>query len=83
MTVPKEIPQHLGPFESGNVVKSSSEQFVVLGFAAQTDYVDAAYRDLQSKCPKGRIQGITTQYSTSLSFFSWTNKILMQGLCVS
>ena len=29
----------------------------------------------------GRIEGITTQISTSLGFFSWTNKVLMKGFC--
>jgi len=70
-------------FESGNIVSAKAEQFVILGFVQQTDYVNNAYKMLQEKCPKGQLQGITTQYSTSLSFFSWTNKILMQGLCVS
>ena len=70
-------------FESGNIVSAKTEQFVILGFVQQTDYVDKAYKALQEKCPQGQLQGITTQYSTSLSFFSWTNKILMQGLCVS
>ena len=41
----------------------------------------SAYKRLQEKCPKGRIEGITSQFSTSLSFFSWTNKILLKGLC--
>ena len=71
-----------GAFEAGKIIKAKSEQSVILGFVNQTNYVDKAYKDLESKCPKGRIQGITTQYSTSLGFFSWTNKILMQGLCV-
>ena len=66
---------------SGRVVKASTEQFVVLGFVGQTDYVESAYLKLMNACPEGVISGITTQYSTSLGFFSWTNKILMQGLC--
>ena len=70
------------PLEKGNVVKGSSEQFVILGFTGQTDYVDQAYERLQGACPRGTITGITTQFSTSLGFFSWTNKILMQGLCL-
>lgn len=70
------------PIESGEMVKAYSEQFVVLGFVGQTDYVDQAYTKLMSECSGGAISGITTQYSTSLGFFSWTNKILMQGLCL-
>lgn len=70
------------PVESGDMVKASTEQFVVLGFTGETNYVDQAYKKLMAACPNGVITGITTQYSTSMSFFSWTNKILMQGLCL-
>ncbi len=68
--------------ESGEMVKGSGEQFVVLGFVQQTNYVNQAYHQIMKACPKGTLTGITTQYSTSLGFFSWTNKILMQGLCL-
>jgi len=68
--------------ESGEMVKGYSEQFVILGFTQQTNYVDQAYQKLIQACPGGAVTGITTQLSTSLGFFSWTNKALMQGLCV-
>lgn len=71
------------PIESGDMVKVSSEQFVVMGFTKNTDYVNEAYQKLMKACPKGALTAITTQYSTSLNFFSWTNKILMQGLCLA
>jgi hypothetical protein len=70
------------PLERGTVVKGYAEQFVILGFASDTHYVDEAYAKIQQACPKGVLTGITTQFSTSLGFFSWTNKILMQGLCL-
>ena len=63
------------------LVEARSEQSVVLGFAFDTDYVDRAYNTLLAKCSKGRIEGISTQFSTSLGFFNWTNKILMRGYC--
>lgn len=68
--------------EQGDMVKSKTEQFVVLGFTGNTDYVDQAYQQLLNTCPEGVITGITTQISTDLGFFSWTNRALMQGLCV-
>jgi uncharacterized Fe-S cluster protein YjdI len=71
------------PIESGNMVKAQSEQFVIFWFANESNYVDEAYHKLMSACPSGALTGITTQLSTSLGFFSWTNKVLMQGLCVS
>lgn len=70
------------PIEAGEMVKATSEQFVVMGFVDNTQYVNSAYQKLMDACPDGRITGITTQYSTALGFFSWTNKVLMQGLCL-
>lgn len=70
------------PIESGDMVKAKSEQFVIMGFATETLYVDQAYQKLLAACPNRPISNISTQFSTSLGFFSWTNKVLMQGLCV-
>lgn len=70
------------PYAAGELVKVKKEQFVVMGFVQDTNYVDQAYRDLTSSCPGGSVQGITSQYSTSHGFFSWTHYLEMQGLCV-
>jgi len=67
--------------KKGTLISASSEQSVILDFSDNTDYVDQALAELESKCTKGRISGITTQFSTSHGFLSYTNKILMQGLC--
>lgn len=67
--------------EQGQMVKASAEQHVVMGFVYETNYVDQARKKLIDQCPQGDISGISTQFSTSLGFFSWTNKVLMQGLC--
>ena len=66
----------------GKRITAEATRFIVLGFDDDTDYVDDAYKKLMERCPKGHIQGITTQYSTAHGFFSWTNKIRLQGLCV-
>lgn len=63
------------------LIEGRGEQFTILGFSTQTNYVEDAYQDLISHCPKGEVKGISTQFSTSLGFFSWTNKILMKGHC--
>lgn len=68
--------------EDGTLVKGYGEKFVILGFTGDTDQVNTAYRNLLAACPGGAITGITTQLSTALGFFSWTEKALMQGLCV-
>lgn len=70
------------PLERGDIVKASAEQFVIMGFVGQTNYVDEAYHKIMDECPGGTVEGITTQLSTAHGFFSWHNKILMQGLCV-
>lgn len=64
-------------------VRADGKQFVFMGFTTQTDYVDEAYADLQRQCPKGILTGITTRYSTSHGFFSWTNRVRMSGRCIS
>jgi len=69
------------PFKNGTLVTAKTEQFVVLWFAKDSDYVQYAYKDLMDQCVDGEITGITTQFSTSHGFLSWTNKILMQGHC--
>ena len=63
-------------------IQAVSEQFVILGFVTDTDYVNQAYEAIQAKCPQGQIQGLTTQFSTAHGFLSWTNKILIQGWCI-
>lgn len=69
-------------YESGTLIKARSDQKTIMGFVFDTNYVDQGYRSLQSKCPQGVIQGIVTHYITSHGFFSWTNSIEMQALCV-
>ncbi|MCB0368243.1 MAG: hypothetical protein KDD45_02100 [Bdellovibrionales bacterium] len=64
-------------------MKSEAEQFVVFWFADNTNYVDEAYRGLERQCPQGKVTGISTQYYTSHGFFSWTNHIVMEGLCIN
>lgn len=78
---------HVGDFSpyssQGKKIEAYAEQFVVLGFVGQTDYVDKAYDDFQRQCKNSEIVGVSTQYWTSLGFFSYTNKILMQGRCLA
>jgi hypothetical protein len=69
-------------YSEGQLIKARAEQFVVMGFATETNYVDEAYNKLIASCTEGSIQGITTEYLTSHGFFSWTNSVEMQGLCV-
>lgn len=81
--------QHLsdfGPsyaaFQKGEWVTAESDQFVIMGFVTQTNYVDEAFKRLKQQCPGGGIQGIQTEYTTEHGFFSWTNRVRMQGLCL-
>jgi hypothetical protein len=64
------------------MVEARAEQKVVFFFAFDTDYVDQAKADLESKC-NGDLQAVSTQFSTSHGFLHWTNKILMKGICAS
>ena len=47
------------------------------------DFVDQAYRDLAEQCPKGRITGVTSRYVSDLSFFSFTERVELEGFCIA
>lgn len=63
------------------LVEAVGEQFVVMGFVGDVDYVEEAYANLLATCPAGAIDNIHTRFSTSLGFFSWTNRIVIRGEC--
>lgn len=66
---------------ASQIVEAESEQFVVLGFAFDTDYVDQAYQEIQAACG-GQLTAVNTRYSTSHGPFSWTNKIAVRAVCL-
>lgn len=63
-------------------IQAEGEQFVILGFAGDTEYVNQTRKKLESQC-RGPIAGVVTRYSTALGFFSWHNHIHMSGWCAS
>lgn len=75
--------QSVNQNNSGKIITSLGEQSTVMGFVQDTNYVNEAFDRLKRQCSQGRIEGINTRYSTSLGFFSWTNKVHMQGYCIS
>jgi hypothetical protein len=70
-----------GPPIQAAPITSTAEQFVVLGITNNTRYVDEAYARLLDQC-SGEIVGVNTRYSTRLGFFSCTNEVHMQALCI-
>lgn len=66
----------------GKWVEAEAEQFVILGFAFETDYVELAHARLLTKC-SGTISPIATSYLTDLSFLSWTNRVKLKGVCLN
>ena len=69
------------PYERAKPIIVETSQSVILGIATNSDYVDEAYRKLLSQC-SGQITGLTTKYSADLGFFSWTNRVRIEGSCV-
>lgn len=67
---------------SGKPIEARGKQFVILGFTNETNYVDHAYKQLQGQCVNGTVTGIAAKSYSEHGFFSWTNHIHMQGLCV-
>jgi len=70
-------------YTAGKLIKSKATQWTFLGFVTNTNFVDKARAKLIAQCPNGDIQGILTRHSTALGFLSWTNKIIMKGLCLN
>lgn len=66
----------------GTPVEGRAKQFVILGFVDQTHYADQAYLDIQNQCKDGVVTGIATKFYTEHGFFSWTNHVVMQGICL-
>lgn len=68
--------------KQGKEVEAAAEQFTIMGFASETNYVEQAVAMLKTKCPNGEVVGITTEFSTALGFFSWYNRVHMKGRCI-
>ncbi len=62
-------------------VTADASEFVILGFQTSTDYVEQAYKELESKCP-GRIALVTTEHLTSFKLLSYEQKVVLKGLCL-
>ncbi len=67
-------------YGKGRWVQVETQDFVILSFAAQTNYIETAYRELQDKCP-GRIAQVTSEHLTSFKFLSYDQKLILRGLC--
>lgn len=80
---------HAGDFspykgeKSGKQIEGKAQRRIILGFTGDTNYVERAFEELKSKCPRGRIVGVTSEFTTSHGFLSWDNKVIMKGECVS
>lgn len=71
------------PYAKGEPIHAQSEQFVIFWFNFDNStYLTQAYDQLQSQCERGRITAIATKYYTDHGFFSWTNHIEMDGMCI-
>ena len=64
-------------YNDGKWVTADSLDFVVLGFQFDTNYVESAYRELESKC-SGRIAQVTTEHLTSFLFLSYNQKVVLK-----
>ncbi|MCX6132128.1 MAG: hypothetical protein NTX25_24110 [Proteobacteria bacterium] len=65
----------------GKWISADAKAFVVLGFQFNTDYVEAAYKELEGKCP-GRLAQVTTEHLSSYYFLSYDQKVILKGLCM-
>jgi hypothetical protein len=65
----------------GRWVEAEGKKFVILGFEFDSDYVDHAYKELESKCA-GRLAQVTTEHLTAYYFLSFEQRVYLKGMCV-
>ena len=67
-------------YGKGRWITVETKDFVILGFARDTSYVEKAVAQLEKQC-SGRIAQVTTEHVTSFSFLSYYQKVILKGLC--
>jgi len=71
-----------GAWQRAKLVKAKSQQFVIMAFTFDTQYVENTYAQLQKQCATGNIYGISSKYYTDHGFFSFFINLEMQGYCM-
>ncbi len=74
-------PMSFQDYQSAKKITADAEQFAILGFVYDTNYVEEAIKKLHDSCPDGSIEQIGTTFKTKLGFMSWTNQIHLVGYC--
>jgi hypothetical protein len=67
-------------YKQGKWVTAAAEDYVILSFQMDSDYIEKAYKNLEAKC-KGRISQVTTEFLTSYQFVSYDQKLILRGFC--
>lgn len=70
-----------GMKQGNRVVGEGSKHYILV--KTDNEFVEKAYASLLSKCPTGRIAGITSHYRTDLSFLSFTERLILEGTCIT
>jgi hypothetical protein len=70
-----------GMRQGKRVTAEGSESYIL--FKTDNNFVEQAYAKLIGQCADGYITGITTQYRTDLSFLSFTERLIIEGTCVT
>ena len=68
-------------YSKGRLVSAEASEFWVLGFQMNTQYVEKAYKELETKC-SGRIAQVTTEHLTSFKLLSYDQKVVLKGWCL-
>lgn len=70
------------PKDRSKVVKAKVSKFVFLAFNFNNDFVLDLVPELQNKCPKGKVTGITSKYETRWYFIGYSMIVTSEGFCV-
>ncbi|WP_221793487.1 hypothetical protein [Oceanobacter mangrovi] len=70
------------PADRSTPVSATGNQYSLLGIAFNNSFVDRATAELQQQCPHGELQGVLTEYDTTLYVLVARRTVKVTGYCV-
>ena len=77
------VSQIPGPELRRNRIESGSGRAVVFNIPFGSSFAVEAREKLEAQCPKGRIEGLQTKYTSTNYFVFYMSRVHMSGYCIN
>lgn len=71
------------PENRSQEVTAYGTQYSFLGIAFTNHFIDRAMDDLKSQCPRGRLEGVLTEYQETLYLLIFEREVKVSAYCIS